>query len=447
LFAAQNQTATAFRELLRYSLRIPESEEIPVVRSLFCLLLLAAVAQPPLGEAEESFHDRLVKSRYQLTVSGNQLSGSAADVLHPALKDAQFVLVGEDHGIAQIPPIIGSLCDELGPKGFHTMALETGPLAADNLQEWLREPDGKKKLAAFEAKYPANIAFYNWSEEFDLLARCSTDAKAPFQLWGLDQELMGASGWILIQILAQKPGPEATRQAQQLLHENDEAQAKAAKSGNPSELFMMSAPQDELNAFRETLQREGNAPAQELWASLLESREIYQKNMTGEGAASNRQRALLMKGNFAANYHAAPEKGALPRVLFKFGAYHMYKGINPLLNNDLGNYVAELADGQGTQSVRILILGVKGEQLRFAGFGRPAAPAPVDLTDEKESDFLFLKPMFENLLPDGDTLFDLRALRPGFHSLGHVDCEMERLIFGYDFIILVPQPTASKPIQ
>jgi len=155
-----------------------------------------------------------------------------------------------------------------------------------------------------------------------------------------------------------------------------------------------------------------------------------------------------MKHNFADNYKRATANGARPpKVLFKFGAWHMFKGINPLLNNDLGNYVAELADGQSTSSVRLMILGVRGEQLRFAGIGRPAAPAPLNLAEDKDSDFLYLRPMFDKLLADGFTLFDLRAFRPGFRSLGPVDREMERLIFGYDFLILIPHPAASHSVS
>ena len=90
--------------------------------------------------------------------------------------DAQFVLVGEDHGIAQIPAIVGALCDQLMPIGFHTMALEVGPLAAQNLESWVRDPGGRGQLATFEKHYPASIAFYNWSEEFDLLSRCAAKA-------------------------------------------------------------------------------------------------------------------------------------------------------------------------------------------------------------------------------------------------------------------------------
>jgi len=327
------------------------------------------------------------------------------------------------------------------------MALEVGPLAGRNLEAWVRDPGGRGQLAAFERQYPANIAFYNWSEEFDLLSRCAAKATGPFHVWGLDQELMGSSGWILTKILEQKPGPNAAREARHLLQKNDEAYAKASKSGSPDELFMMSASDDELNGLHDALRNEGNTTSQALFDSLLESRQIYKKNMGGQTAESNRQRALLMKHNFVANYERATSNGAsAPKILLKFGAWHMFKGVNPLLNNDLGNYVTELADGQGTSSVRILILGVNGDQLRFAGIGRPPAPAPLNLAEDKDSDFLYLKPVFDNLLADGFTVFDLRGFRLGFRSLGPVDREMERLIFGYDFLVVIPHPAASHPI-
>jgi hypothetical protein len=44
-------------------------------------------------------------------------------------------------------------------------------------------------------------------------------------------------------------------------------------------------------------------------------------------------------------------------------------------------------------------------------------------------------------------LAGLRAFRQGFSSLGPVDREMERLIFGYDFLVLIPNAIPSTPIQ
>lgn len=417
--------------------------KLPFLGALVLALASALPAQTP------SFAEQLNKQRYELSVQDGHLAGSGVPVLESALKDAQFVMVGEDHGIAQIPGVYAGLCDILGPQDFHTMAIETGPLVAGKLEQWVREPNGKAELAAFAARYPASIAFYDWSEEFDLLAHCASKATGgQFRLWGLDQELMGSTGLILDRILEQHPGPEATQEVKALLQKNAEAQAKAMKSGNPGELFMLSASEDDLSRLGALLKGEGNPAAQALFAALVESRQIYQKNMTGNYPDSNRQRALLMKHTFLSDYQQASKSDLRPqKVLFKFGAWHMWKGFNPLRNNDMGNFIMEMSDGLGVQSVHIAILGVKGSQLRFAGVGRPAQPGPLNLAEDKDSDFLYLKPMFDNLLGQGYTMFDLRGLRKNYASLGTVDREMERMIYGYDFLILIPTPTPSKPIQ
>jgi hypothetical protein len=211
---------------------------------------------------------------------------------------------------------------------------------------------------------------------------------------------------------------------------------------------MMTATDDELNNLRDLLRKEGNPSSQALIEALIKSRDIYQKNMNGSGYDSNRERALLMKSNFVTDYKQATQAdGTPPKVLLKFGAWHMYTGINPLRNNDMGNFVTELADGQGGSSLHIAILGAKGSQLRFAGIGRPYQPGDFNLAEDKDSDFLFLKPMFDNLESEGWTMFDLRGLRKGFRTLEPVDEEMERIIFGYDLLVLIPNATPSKQIQ
>lgn len=420
-----------------------------MTRTLAVIFLTALLELSSAFAQENKFTERLLQNRYQIAVQDGHLSGSGLPVLEHAVSGAQFVLIGEDHGIAQIPQFAGAVCDLVGPQGFHTMAVETGPLAAAELQPWITRDDGQTQLIEFEKKYSESIAFYNFREEYGLLSRCAHSAKGgEFHLWGLDQELMGSSGFILTRILETHPGKEAANQAQRLLQKNDEAHAAAVKSGSPGDIFMMTASDDELNTLRDLLHQQGNATSQSLINALIESREIYQKNMSGAGSESNRQRALLMKTNFVNDYNqAARLEGKPPKVLFKFGAWHMYKGINPLRNNDMGNFITELADGQQATSVHILIMGVKGSQLRFAGIGHPYQPGDFNLAEDKDSDFLFLKPMFDHLQADGWTMFDLRGLRKGFSSLEPVDKELERLIFGYDLLVLIPQATPSKQIQ
>lgn len=413
------------------------------------ILCAAALTLTPALAQEHKFTERLLQNRYQIDFQEGRLAGTGLPVLQKALAGAQFVLIGEDHGIAQIPQFAGAVCDLIGPQGFRTMAIESGPLAANELQKWITADSGRASLVNFEKKFPETIAFYNFQEEYDLLTHCAHAAQGGnFRLWGLDQELMGASGLILTRILETHPGQQAADEARRLLQKNDDAHAAAVKSGSPGDIFMMTASDDELNNLRELLRKQGNPASQALIEALIKSRDIYQKNMNGSGYESNRERALLMKSNFVTDYKQATQAdGAPPKVLLKFGAWHMYKGINPLRNNDMGNFVTELADGQGATSLHIAILGAKGSQLRFAGIGRPYQPAEFNLAEDKDSDFLFLKPMFDNLEPEGWTMFDLRGLRKGFRTLEPVDNEMERIIFGYDLLVLVPNATPSKQIQ
>jgi hypothetical protein len=414
--------------------------------SVVCLALLALT--PALAQ-ENKLIERLLQNRYQVGFQEGQLSGTGLPVLQKALANAQFVLIGEDHGISQIPEFASAVCNLIGPQGFHTMAIETGPLAASELQQWITRDSGRADLVNFEKKFPESIAFYNFQEEYDLLSHCASSAQGgKFQLWGLDQELMGSSGLILTRVLETHPGKQAADTTQRLLLKNNEAYAVAAKSGSPGDIFMMTVSDAELNNLRDLLRKEGNPSSVALINALIKSRDIYQQNMSSSGYESNRERALLMKSNFVNDYNQATQaEGAPPKVLFKTGAWHLYKGINPLRNNDMGNFVTELADGQGTTSLHIMILGVKGSQLRFAGIGRPYQPGDFNLAEDKDSDFLFLKPMFDNLETTGWTMFDLRGLRKGFRSLEPVDKEMERLIFGYDLLVLIPNATPSKQIR
>src|SRR5580692_3947762 len=395
------------------------------------------------------FTETLKKNRGAINVQDGKLAGPSAEVLRTAIAEAQFVALGEDHGIRQIPEFSAALCAELATHGFHHMGLEIGTYVAPDLEKMARSADGDKQLAEFEKKYPETIAFYNWREEFAMLQKCET-ATVPghMTIWGIDQEFMGATGFLADKILATNPGFEAKAAVETLLKEASEARATAAKSGNPGDLFMMTAKQEELDHVRDLLKKQSKPEAQKLFDAFLVSREIYQKTMTGDYYNSNRQRALLIKKNFSEPFAASSQSnGVLPKVFFKFGAYHMFRGINPLHSSELGNLISEAAEANQLGSVHILVAGVKGEQLHFAGIGKPAEAAPLDLAGDKDSPFLFFKPLFDALVENSWTLYDLRALRDGFSKYGKIDLELERVIFGYDFVVFIPGPKASHTIQ
>jgi hypothetical protein len=417
------------------------------VRAKILIVLVSVLLMSSAFGQQNKFTERLLSNRYELSVQEGRLNGNGAPILQSALDGAQFVLIGEDHGIAQIPEFAGAVCGILGPQGFHTMAVETGPLVAADLEKWAASANGQIKVAEFEKKFPDSIPFYNFQEEFGLLKQCGMAAGGKLHVWGLDQEFLGSSSFIFEQILETHPGKEAEAAVKELIKKDGEAHGKAGESGKSDGLFMLSANDADLTHAGDLLRKEGSAKAQELFAAFMKSREIYRKNIAGDGIGSNRQRALLMKTNFIREYAATTRsEGKPPKVLFKFGGNHMYKGLNQLHNNDIGNYILELADGQGSKSVNILILAVAGSQLAFAGVGRPYHAVNVDAQD-KNSDIGKLKPMFENMNALGWTMFDLRGMRKGFSSLGQGSKDVENIVFAYDFLILIPEAKPSTQIR
>ncbi len=151
-----------------------------------------------------------------------------------------------------------------------------------------------------------------------------------------------------------------------------------------------------------------------------------------------------MKTLFAASYARAG--AAPPKVLLKFGAFHGFRGLNPLGGSGIGNYVAELAEGQGAESLHILLLAVKGAQPFSPRLGQPAELRPFNLAEQP--DFSYMQPMFSNLLPSEWTMFDLRPLRRFVGApAASTNPAMATLIFGYDLVVLVPEATPSPTIR
>jgi len=280
-----------------------------------------------------------------------------------------------------------------------------------------------------------------------MLQQCShLMPSGEFHLWGLDQEFLGSAGLILERVLQTNVGPESRTAIEELLKKSTSARAMAERSGNPGDLYLLSAAADDLLKTASALKKDGNAQAQTLFDGLVQSHNIYAENEHGSNYASNRTRAQLMKKTFALDFVAA-SRGASqgPKVLVKMGSNHLYKGRNPLHSSEIGDYIAEIAEGQGERSVHALVLGVKASQLHYTKVGSPYASRSLDLTQEPSD--AFMKPMFDRLLVTGWTMYDLRDLRDGFDSLGSTGADMERLVFGYDFLVLIPEATPSVQIR
>jgi hypothetical protein len=405
------------------------------------LLVGLCVTLPALPQTilEQKLHE----VRYDLRIETGELAGAAAPVLEKAISGAQYVLIGEDHITREIPQFAAAVCDAMAPQGLAAMAVEAGPLAGKMAAASLGKPDRIARMAAHTDRYPDSVAFLNVQEESDLVEHCAQASHNPkFQLWGLDQELMGSAGWLLDQILATHPGPAAAAVLTRMKTEEQRDAAIAKETGDPSKVFLLAASDAQLAEGAAVLKREASPAANELFHELVESREIYLKNMQGS-PDSNSQRARLLKQTFQRDFDAIAASSLRPRVLFKFGDWHLYKGFNPLHERDLGNYIAEMADGQNVSSLHICILGAKGTHATYAGYGRPMKLEPFVMADD--DDYHWLKPLVDAQLPNAWTLYDLRALR--FQKLGAIDSDMQRVIYGYDLLVIVPELTPAHSIK
>lgn len=177
--------------------------------------------------------------------------------------------------------------------------------------------------------------------------------------------MQGSAGWLLDKILATHPGPSASQSVKRLKDEEQQAAALAKQNGDSTKLFLMTVSDSELEQVRLAFERDANPSANALFRELVESHQIFVKNLN-DPSESDHQRALLLKRNFRRDLEQARLQKS-QKVLVKFGDYHLQKGFNLIHQRDLGNYIAELADSEGSVSLHICTLGASGVHRLYGG--------------------------------------------------------------------------------
>lgn len=388
--------------------------------------------------APAPFAERLAQAITPLEVTPDGLSGAGGQVLSAAVTDSRYVLIGESHMTREIPAFTTQICRLMAPAGLDAMVIETGPEAARVIDSEMRSEDRETRVGDFLREHPSGIAFFGGRDEVRMTGDCAAAAGADFELWGLDQEFLGSSGHLLQEMLAAAPGPVARAALTGLAAQEREANTAALASGSPFALFLFSVSQETLDQAAAAVAQDGGARVQYLFGLLTETRAIYQASQSRQGDPNGR-RARLMKRTFAARLAENPDA----RVLMKFGAWHLYKSLNPLDQRDIGAYVAERAEGEGVTALHIIVAGARGSYAAYAGVGRPTAERAFDMDSEAadwRKDVVLAQPA--DAAHGSWMLVDLRALRAG--GLSNAPEEWRELALGYDIAILAPTFTATS---
>ena len=135
-----------------------------------------------------------------------QFSGPGWDSLQRAMDKSQFVLIGEQHGLAEVPKLTSALAQVFLPKLY---VAEIDPYTALVLERTAKEPG---LPIALERSHPFSLSFYSWAEEFELARQLSAQK---VKIIGLDQVCFLATGRIYAQMARAVKGKAAKRYLQE----------------------------------------------------------------------------------------------------------------------------------------------------------------------------------------------------------------------------------------
>lgn len=392
-----------------------------------------AKPRPPLGErlaTEAGMH------RWPVTFDGDSASGPGFDRLVAEGRASRFFLVGEEHGIAQVPALVGTLMERLKPAGYARLGLEVSPPGVKALDAAARR--GLNGLRALYARYPPGAAFYTMAEEARMLARVRAllPGKAP-ALFGLDYEVL--MDRLLIARLKAK-APASARTALAALEAASNASWAAYETTHDiGGLFTFSGDPALVRAVRAAWPGPDAASA-EILDTLEQTLVINQHQTEKRYFQSNDSRARFNRANWAKLWAVEGAKANPPRVMLKFGAGHMVRGRSMTEVYDIGGLVAETAALRGEDSFHLLVVPLDGRQAVLNPTTLAYGDAPVSTIEE-----MALEPLAAATLSGASTLIDLRPLRPLMSAsvTRTADPGLTRVVHGYDAVLFVRGATAS----
>jgi hypothetical protein len=416
-----------------------------VLTVVFCAL---AVTQAWSADAKPkpSLEQALTQARSALVNAEGGFPGDGAAVLGNAVEESRYVLLGEDQFSRESPNFTSTLCTLMKPDAY---AVEAESDAAGFVTGLQNSATRKERMAERMRAHPDNMAFLDGVEENDTAAHCAAASKNPgFKIWGLDQEFVGSAGTLLEAMQATKPGTKTRAVIAEMLKADKLSETQALENGDPGKLFLLSASTADLKPLVDAVDADGNARTRALLEEMLASNAIYRLNDEGS-PDSNRVRAESFKQHFLAENAEIRKTIAEPRVLFKFGGNHSGKGFSPLQVRDIGNFVAEFADGEKARSLHIMIFDIKGKYGAIGGFAKSLKPESFAIKDDPE--YKWMEPAVTNILPQAEhgdgamlALYDLRKLR--FRGID-LPAEWKRIVFSYDLMVLIPELSAASLIQ
>lgn len=400
---------------------------------VFSLLSFLLLTPPVSMKAQDSLLIEAVKANtYALTVDQGQFKGSGAQPLQEALGGKQFLLVGEQHGIVEVGAFTRALYTAAQPQGFNYFCIETDPFIAEKLEQLV--DDGQSALSAFTKEFPLSIPFYDNPEDFALLETAlQSNAGEDPVFWGIDQVFAAAPRYLFKHLTEIAPNKAAKDMAAAYLQQGIDGFNKVMKTGDFTQMLLMQLTSEDFEKLHGTFGRDSASEAVRIIEGLANTKEIYDTWYAGQYYQNNLIRSKLMKKQFMDYYRRAAAKAPHPKVIFKFGATHTYRGLSYYQIFDVGNLASELAAMNGLESLHIHFSGLQGK-------ANAGLQGTQSFDAKKDVHPILWEAIKEKAEATDWIMVDMRPLREKFGRKTLKPIKSE--VFNYDFWIFVPQATA-----
>ena len=349
----------------------------------------------------------LSEHHYPLEISNHFLTGPGADFLHARAQESRFMLLGEEHGVGSNLEFATALFKAIQPLGYTTYVTEIGPFSAAHFNRLVKQPDAMAAFEAFYRQYPFSVPFAWLREEVQLYQAVRAGSSQETPIIGIDQEFILSPQWHLETLLNVCDDPGWREKLSAWLEIERQANHALASGTTPDQLtcFMNLPLPDDWDALRQHFSSTGNSDAVARMDALQASHQIYMHYANKEYYDNNHVRGKLMRKYF---YDAYKNAQSDDRFFVKLGANHVSRGHTTMGILDVGNFIAELAHIEDTQSFHLLVLPVSGTLNAWFPFLPESFKAhPIEGNYGPE-----FTPLLEAApVKTGWNLYDLRPLR------------------------------------
>jgi len=394
------------------------------MRSVFSIFLLTISltfvnSQNTITKKNNDLENVINDNKKIFDVNGNSFTGDGWTQIKNKVIKSDNVLIGEDHFSNEIPFFIKSIAAE---SKFDNFYIELDPYSTKIIENSILSLSDKE-LKPFNNKYKELFSFYALDVEYNMLKDI---VKSGTTLFGSDQIVMYADRLLLENLINESKNEDAKKIYKEIILKSKSHLNKFYENPKNPMYFVTSEFKEKIEELKKL-----NLPQKEdkVISAMGISADIY----TSKG--SHKKRIQLLKHYLIESY---PEwkKG---RTLFKYGAAHLARGESFFTIYDIGNLVANLSEANYKKSLHIAIVAQSGE------LGAPLKTFPTSKVNIEKGPLKSMQPFF-----DTDTknwkVYDLINIEKVLNKQGIKikDVTLNRLIKGYDLLVVVPMATPAK---